>query len=66
MVTVSSGAIDTQQLMSQGSSAARMPARLSGITSPSAKPPPAALAPTRNERRSTSPPERMNNPLLAP
>ena len=27
---------------------------------------PAALAPTRNERRSTSPPERMNNPLLAP
>ena len=66
IVTVLSGAITTQQVTSDAASAARAGALpkqgANGIAKPSAKPPPAALAPTRKERRSSSPPDVMNSP----
>src|SRR5271169_226364 len=37
-----------------------------GTAKPSAKPPPAALAPTRKERRLKPPPDVMKNPLIHP
>ena len=69
IVTVSSAEIVTQQVISGASDTSVMSARAgaaapgaNGTAKPSTKPPPAALAPTRNDRRSVSP-RAMNFPL---